>query len=78
MRLYNGAFSHMANKKKNKPETRPSRVAMTARLSLEAYDAIIQLQRQHRAKTGRALPIWKVIDEAIKAHAEKQGIKVEQ
>ena len=76
MRLNNGAFPTMSQKQKKKPETRPKRVALTARLSLEAYDAIVQLQRQYRAKTGKALPIWTVIDEAIKAYAEKQGIKV--
>ncbi len=60
------------------PDTKIQRVALTARLSLEAYDAIVQLQRQHRAKTGRALPIWEIIDTAVKAYAEKQNIQVRE
>ncbi len=76
MRLNNGAVPTMSNNQKNQPEIRPKRVALTARLSLEAYDAIVQLQRQHRAKTGRALPIWKIIDTAVNAYAEKQNIQV--
>ncbi len=74
--LHNGAISHMSNNQKKKSETMPKRVRLTAHLSLEAYDAIVQLQRQHRAKTGRALPIWKIIDTAVKAYAEKQNIQV--
>jgi hypothetical protein len=62
----------MPDKKKNKPEPRVQRVALTARLSLDAYDAIVALQRQHRVWTGRALPIWKIIDAAILAYAQQQ------
>ncbi len=62
----------MVNKQKDKPEPRLQRVALTARLSLDAYDAIIAVQRQHRIQTGRALPIWKIIDTAIIAYAQQQ------
>ena len=52
----------MSDKQKGMPETRGQRVALTAHLSLEAYHAITTIQQQHRIKTGRALPIWKVLD----------------
>ncbi len=76
MRLNNGAIPFMADEQKNKPEPRLQRVAFTARLSLAAYDAITDIQRRHRAQTGRALPIWKVIDAAIRAYAQQQEIEV--
>ncbi len=76
MRLNNGAIPFMAKEQKNKPEPRLQRVALTARLSLAAYNAITEIQRQYRAQTGRALPIWKVIDAAIRAYAKQQGIEV--
>ena len=66
----------MPDKQKRVPEMGQKRVALTARLSLEAYHAITDLQRQHRIKTGRSLPIWKVIDTAVRAYAKRQGIKV--
>jgi hypothetical protein len=65
----------MPDKQKGKSETNRQRVALTARLSLEAYHAITELQRQHRIQTGRALPIWKVIDAAIRAYAKQQGVR---
>ncbi|MCI0558941.1 MAG: hypothetical protein MN733_10630 [Nitrososphaera sp.] len=63
---------------KKEPQNGEYRVPLTARLSLAAYDAISELRRQHRRKTGRALPIWKVIDAAIKAYARERGVKVEE
>ena len=60
----------------DKPKAKEQRVALTARLSLGAYDAIAQIQRQHRIQTGRALPIWKIIDTAVKAYAKKQNHSV--
>jgi len=50
------------------------RVKLTARVSLEAYDQIAGMQRRYRMKTGRALPLWKVIDEAIRAYARTNPI----
>ena len=73
MRLNNSAVPKMPKKPKDKPETKAQRVALTARLSLDAYDAIAQIQRRHRIQTGRALPIWKIIDAAVKAYAKKQN-----
>lgn len=74
MQWNNGAFPKMSKQQKNQPDPKEQRVALTARLSLEAYDVITEIQRQHRIRTGRALPIWKVIDAAVKAYAKKQDI----
>ena len=76
MQLNHGAIPKMPKQKKDKPEKKEQRVALTARLSLDAYDAIDQIQRQHRIQTGRALPIWKIIDTAVKAYVKKQNHSV--
>ncbi len=76
IQLNNGAISRMSKLQQVQSNTKELRVAFTARLSLDAYDAISQIQRQHRIQTGRTLPIWKVIDEAVKSYAKKQNIKV--
>jgi len=56
----------------NRRSRNPSRSGfkLTARLSLTAYDAIAEIQRRYRRKTGRALPLWKVLDAAIIAYAK--------
>lgn len=53
----------------------PAPIRLTVRLTADAYDAIIEIQRRHRRKTGRALRLWQVLDDAIRAHANTQGIK---
>ena len=54
--------------------SRSRRVALTARLSFQAYDAITELQRQYRRRTGKYLPLWKLLDAAIVAYARQKGI----
>ena len=53
----------------------PQRIRLTTRLSTPAYDALAELQRRHRRQTGRAMPKWRVIDRAILAYAEREGIR---
>lgn len=48
----------------------------SARVSLTAYDAISEIQRQHRRKTGRHLPLWKILDAAVISYAKRLGIRV--
>ena len=55
----------------NTIEPKVQRVKLTASISLEAYDLISKLQRNHRGQTGRALPLWKIVDAAIRAYAKK-------
>jgi len=66
----------MQKYKPNKAETIPLRIKLTARLSLKAYDALSEIQRQHRKKTGRSLALWKIIDGAIIAYAKRKRINV--
>ena len=66
----------MVDKERKTPETEPQRIKLTARLSLPAYDAITEIQRHYRRKTGRALPLWKVLDAAIVAYAKELGSSV--
>jgi hypothetical protein len=47
-------------------------------VTLAAYDAITELQRRYRRKTGRALRLWEVLDAAIIAHAKEEGVEVEE
>jgi hypothetical protein len=63
-------------RQRKKTKRRVERVKLTARVTLEAYNAIIEMQRRHRTRTGRALRIWEVIDAAIIAYAKRQGIRV--
>lgn len=65
----------MPNKNQQQESSgRVERVKLTARVTLEAYNAIIEMQRRHRARTGKALRIWEIIDAAIIAYAKEQGI----
>jgi len=57
-------------------ETGPQRIKLTARLTLPACDALVEIQRLHRRKTGRAIRLWKVLDTAVIIYARKQGIAV--
>ena len=59
----------MPNLWNNKTELKVERVRLTARVSLEAYELVAEMQRRHRSKTGRALPLWKLIDDAIRTYA---------
>ena len=54
------------------------RIAITARLSLDAYDAITEIQRQYRRRTGRHKCLWEILDAAIIAYAKEQGIDFEK
>ena len=65
-------------RKKHQKElvTKMPRVRLTARVTLDAYDAITEIQRRHRRKTARALRLWEVVDAAIIAYAKRQGIRV--
>jgi hypothetical protein len=65
----------MLDKKGTNPQGNSNRVALTVRLSLQAYDAITELQRKYRKKTGKFLPLWKLLDSAIVAYARQKGIK---
>ncbi len=62
--------------RQKKPEAEVDRVKLTARVTIVAYDAITDIQRHHRRKTGRHQPLWKIVDAAVKAYARQQGVEV--
>jgi hypothetical protein len=71
------AFILMPGKQREKkPERKVARIRLTARVTIAAYDAITEIQRRHRRRTGRALRLWEVLDAAIIAYAKRQGIRV--
>ena len=73
------AMIPMPSKKQQKQSgTGESRVRLTARVTLAAYDAITEIQRRHRRETGKALRLWQVLDAAIITYARRQGIHKEQ
>ena len=65
----------MLDKKGTNTQGNSNRVALTVRLSLQAYDVITELQRKYRKKTGKYLPLWKLLDSAIVAYARQKGLK---
>jgi hypothetical protein len=68
----------MSKDEQNTQTQNVQRIALTARLSLKAYDAITEIQRLHRRRTGRRRCLWEILDAAIIAHAKQQGIKVDE
>ena len=65
----------MLDKKGSNTQGNSNRVALTVRLSLQAYDVITELQREYRKKTGKYLPLWKLLDSAIVDYARQKGLK---
>ena len=64
-------MSDLLNKE---PEPKVARVRLTARVTLEAYELVAEMQRRHRRKTGKALPLWKVVDDAVRAYARRNPV----
>jgi hypothetical protein len=48
----------------------------TVYLSAGAFDAIAEIQRQYRRNQQKALPLWKVLEEAVYVYAKQQGISI--
>jgi hypothetical protein len=51
------------------------RVRVSARVSAGAHDAIIELQRRHRRRTGKALRLWEILDAAVLDYAQANGVR---
>ena len=73
--MHDGTITPMLNEQQRNSQPDPQRIRLTAQLTLIAYDALTEIQRRHRIKYGKALPIWKVLDVAIRAYAKRQGIQ---
>lgn len=68
-----------SNLKKTPPNThirqavkieKPSvkRIRTTTELTPQALTVIQEIQQRHRLKTGKVLPVWKIISQAIEQH----------
>ena len=68
----------MSDDRNEDKDTQNLRIKLTASITIAAYDAITEIQRDHRRKTGKVLPIWKILDAALVAYARKQGIKIRE
>ena len=71
----NGVIRYMEEEENKQNKLKGKRISFTTRLSLRAYDAMIEIQRDKRRNTGIHTPLWKVVDEAVTAYAEQNGIK---
>jgi len=59
--------------KNQNPQVAPSRrVRTTIDLTGEALQIIQQVQQEHRLRTGKVLPLWKAVSQAITAYGERQ------
>ena len=76
--IHNDAHVNMSVKRPENQQTKLQRIALTARLSLNAYDAITEIQRQYRRKSGRHKCLWEILDAAIIAYAKEQGMEFEK
>lgn len=69
--------THMEDKPREKnAQNQVPRVRLTAQVTLAAYDAIAEIQRRHRRKTGKALRLWEILDASIRTYAKKKGVAV--
>jgi hypothetical protein len=78
MPTHNTALIYSSQRQQKKPKVSGTRVRLTARITLAAYDAIAEMQRRHRRETGRALRLWEVLNTAIIDYAKQQGIEVRE
>ncbi len=78
MHSHNGVFPNMASTKEKEVEMAPQRIRLTAHLTIPAYDVLSEIQRRHRRETGRALPLWQIIDAAVINYAKREGIRTDE
>jgi hypothetical protein len=57
------------------PETNttPNRVRTTLELTNHAMSIIQEIQCSHRLQTGKVLPLWKLVSQAIETYGESTG-----
>jgi len=51
----------------------PNRVRTTLELTNHALSIIQEIQCSHRLKTGRVLPLWKLVSQAIETYGKETG-----
>lgn len=60
----------IAQKSPIKPEEPTSRLRITTDLTKPAMVTIQSLQHKHRLRTGKTLPAWKIISEAVELYGK--------
>lgn len=66
-----------AGPKKPEPkESVPRRVRTTIDLTGEALKIIQGVQQEHRLRTGKVLPLWKAVSQAIEAYGNSQQKRI--
>ena len=53
---------------------RVKRIRTTTELTPKALTVIQAIQQQHRLKTGKVLPLWKIISRALEKYGEKDAL----
>ncbi len=66
----------MSEKQQQTAPANRQHVRLTVQLSLTAYDAVNQIQREHRVQQGKAIPKWRILDAAVKQYAKAKGIQI--
>ncbi len=49
-----------------------SRLRITTDLSQKAMEVIQQMQHEHRLRTGKSLPAWKIVSEALELYGKRE------
>lgn len=49
-----------------------SRLRITTDLSQKAMEVIQQMQHEHRLRTGKSLPAWKIVSEALELYGNRK------
>jgi hypothetical protein len=55
-----------------KPEEPTSRLRITTDLTKHAMATIQTLQHEHRMRTGKTLPAWKIVSEALELYGKQR------
>jgi lysyl-tRNA synthetase class II len=50
------------------------RIRTTVELSKIAFSVVQDIQHQYRLRTGKVLPLWKVISDAIIIYGQEKGV----
>jgi hypothetical protein len=58
---------------KAKSPTPQRRFRTTLNLTREAVQIIEAIQQEHRLRTGKVLPLWQAVSQAIAFYGQKQG-----
>lgn len=61
-------------KKKSRPKKQKKYIRTTIKLPVEAYTILDKLKRQYQLKTGKSLPIWKAISNAVEFYGKAKKV----